>query len=94
MNQSVIPALKSEYPRPTLGVPLLRVQVVDCLDQVQRHVAHSEDDAEMRRMVMAGTHLAMASVLLGGDSAVSTNHALQGLQALVAQNQRGGVHEH
>lgn len=93
MNTSPVLA---DYPKPTVTVVDLVPVLIGVLDQLQRHAAVSEDDAEMRRLVLAGTHVAMASSLLrpgvaGAGAQVNTQAALAGLQVLVT---KGGVHEH
>lgn len=75
-------------PKPHLTLAELEEQIQELLGQAQLHAAHALDGGALRKLVLAGTHLAYASVLVrqaaqrnGPD--VSALQALHGLQALI-----------
>lgn len=76
-------------PFPTLGLAEIHEQLGTLLGELQLHAAHAEDTAAMRKLINAGTYLAMASSTVGQvakavGSDVTTLQALHGLSLLTS----------
>lgn len=60
MNPLSVP----QYPKPVLTLAQIEGTLHTALEEAQRHAAHEENSEQMRRLIEAGGHIAMAAVLI------------------------------